>query len=104
MPSLDYIINDINEQLDKESLVVAMRDFVNPYTTWLSAIYDGIANKDYANAENYLKRVAEFAPDNKFVKSDMNAIRSGKNFVWIVFENGSGQLYEHALAPRGLRA
>ena len=105
MPSLDYIVNDINEQLDKESLVVAMRDFVNPYTTWLSAIYDGIANKDYANAENYLKRVAEFAPDNKFVKSDINAIRSGKNFVWIVFENGSvGQLYEHALAPRGLRA
>lgn len=105
MPSLDSIVNDVNEQLNRDSLVVAMRDFVNPYTTWLSAIYDGTANKDFANAENYLKRVSEFAPDNAFVKTDMDAIRSGKSFVWIVFENGSvGRLYEHALAPHGLQA
>lgn len=105
MPSLGSIVNDVNEQLNRDAQVAAMRDFVNPYTTWLSAIYDGTANKDYANAANYLNRVAEFAPDNTFVKTDMDAIRSGKNFVWVVFENGSvGQLYEHALAPLGLQA
>ena len=105
MPSLDSIVSDVNSGLNRNPDVIAMRDYVNPYTTWLSAIYDGTANRDFANAENYLNRVIQFAPDNSVVKTDMNAIRSGKDLVWIVFENGSvGQLYEHSLAPRGLQA
>ncbi|MCL2749128.1 MAG: hypothetical protein FWE50_03575 [Alphaproteobacteria bacterium] len=105
MPGLNEIVNEINAEMDMGSQVLAMRDYVNPYTTWLSAIYDGVASRDFSNAENFLRRVATFAPDNKFVRTDMDAIRSKKEHVWIVFENGIvGRLYEHYMAPRALQA
>lgn len=103
-PNLDDIVSSVNAELDRDATVQAMRDFVNPYATWLAAVYDGVANNDLANSENFLKRVQTFAPDNQFVKTDFNAIKSKKDSVWVVFENGSvGQLYAKALAPAILR-
>ena len=105
MPPLNSIVNEINAELEQNPQVAAMRDFVNPYTTWLSAIYDGVVSRDMANADNFMRRVMQFAPDNQFVRTDIESIRSRKDFVWIVFENGNvGRLYDLPLAPRGLQA
>ncbi|MCL1892530.1 MAG: hypothetical protein FWF97_04590 [Alphaproteobacteria bacterium] len=105
MPPLNSIVSDINAELELNPQVAAMRDFVNPYTTWLGAVYDGVVSRDMPNADNFMRRVMQFAPDNQFVRTDMEAIRARRDLVWVVFENGNvGRLYERALAPRGLQA
>ncbi|MDR2686064.1 MAG: hypothetical protein LBB23_04860 [Rickettsiales bacterium] len=103
MPPLSKIVADVERDFDKISAVKAYADFVNPYTTWLSAIYTGL-NGDTTNAENYLNRVKIFAPDNKWVSSDLSAIKSDKNHIWIVLEDGMiGKRTIRNLAPSSLR-
>lgn len=75
------------------------KDFVNPYVTYLSALYfmtNGTKNSDYETASNYLKRVSGMTDGNSYVKDDLelaNKLASGNKNVgkptaWIIFENG----------------
>ena len=102
IPSIDTLVAEIESQpLDPANSVAPMKDFANPYTTWLMALYDG-ATGDTANANNGIKRVAEFAPENKFIKSDINGLKRGS--VYIVFENGRvGQVQKRSLIPDSIQ-
>lgn len=103
MPSLDSIVAEADKEFSQNAQVAAMSDFVNPYATWLSAIYAGL-NGDMSNAENYLRRVMVFAPDNKFVATDIAALKSGQGHVWVVLEDGLvGHRTTQKLAPRALQ-
>ncbi|MDR0319848.1 MAG: hypothetical protein LBH81_03895 [Rickettsiales bacterium] len=103
MPSLSSIVKDVDSQMERNAQVAAMSDFANPYATWLSALHSGL-NGDIGNAENYIKRVMVFAPENKFVAGDIAALKSGQPHVWIVLEDGIvGRRTIHKMAPRSLR-
>ncbi|MFQ6778118.1 MAG: hypothetical protein ACLRFI_02375 [Alphaproteobacteria bacterium] len=105
LPNIDDIVHSIDAELSVQSdIVVPMKDYVNPYTTYLFALWDSL-NGDKNNGYNYLKRVEKFVPDNKFIASDRNAIESGKNYVWVFFENGLvGQIKTRFLAPQILQS
>ena len=102
MPSLDALVAEIESQpVDPENSVAPMKDFANPYTTWLIALYDGVMG-DKNNANNGMKRVAEFAPKNTFVKSDIQALSKGS--VYVVFENGKvGPIKARSMVPNSLK-
>lgn len=102
MPSMDSLVAEIEAQpIDVANSVAPMKDFANPYTTWLMALYDG-ATGDKNNANNGMKRVAEFAPENKFIKSDIQGLDKGS--VYIVFENGKvGPVKKRSLVPDSLK-
>ena len=102
MPSMDSLVAEIESQpIDPANSVAPMKDFANPYTTWLMALYDG-ATGDKNNANNGMKRVAEFAPENKFIKSDIQGLDTGS--VYIVFENGKvGPVKKRSLVPDSLK-
>lgn len=103
MPSMDSLVAEIESQpIDPDNSVAPMKDFANPYTTWLMALYDG-ANGDKNNANNGMKRVAEFAPKNTFINSDIQGLDKGS--VYIVFENGKvGPVKKRSLIPDSLKA
>lgn len=103
MPSIDSLVAEIEAQpIDPDNSVVPMKDFVNPYTTWLIALYDGVVG-DKNNADNGMKRVSEFAPDNTFIKSDIQGLDKGS--VYVVFENGKvGPVKKRSLVPDSLQA
>ena len=105
LPDLNTIVQAVDAELSQiPDSVVAMKDFVNPYTTYMNALFDGV-NGDKANSENFLSRVKQFAPDNGFVKTDARAIASKKQHVWVFFENGTvGNIKPRSLAPEILRA
>lgn len=105
LPDLGTIVQAVDAEMSQiPDSVVAMKDYVNPYTTYMNAIFDGV-NGDKANAENYLSRVQQFAPYNAFVKTDAKAIASKKQHVWVFFENGTvGEIKPRSLAPEILRA
>lgn len=102
IPSIDSLVAKIESQpIDVDNSVVPMKDFANPYTTWLMALYDG-ATGDKNNANNSMKRVAEFAPKNTFIKSDIKGLEKGS--VYIVFENGKvGPIKKRSLVPDSLK-
>ena len=102
IPSIDSLVAEIEAQsVDVENSVVPMKDFANPYTTWLMALYDG-ATGDKNNAESGMKKVAEFAPKNTFVKSDIKGLDKGS--VYVVFENGKvGPVQARSLVPNSLK-
>ena len=105
LPDLNTIVQAVDAEMSQiPDSVVAMKDYVNPYTTYMNALFDG-ANGDKANAENYLSRVKQFAPYNGFVKTDAKALASKKQHVWVFFENGTvGEIKPRSLAPEILRA
>ena len=102
MPSMDSLVAEIESQsIDTDNSVAPMKDFANPYTTWLMALYDG-ATGDKNNADNSIKRVSEFAPNNTFIKSDIEALDKGS--VYVVFENGKvGPVKKRSLVPDSLK-
>jgi len=61
-----------------------LKNFVNPYSTYLLGLNDATTKKDYSK----IKRVSEFVPNNTFVKSDVQALQSSNRNVWVIFENG----------------
>ncbi len=105
LPDLNTIVQAVDAEMSQiPGSVIAMKDYVNPYTTYINALFDGV-NGDVANAENYLSRVEQFAPYNGFVKTDAEAIISKKPQVWVFFENGTvGEIKSRSLAPEILRA
>jgi len=102
---IDSIVAAVSAEMETaQDSVVAMKDYVNPYTTYLAAVFNAV-NGDLTNAPLDFKRVSDFAPQNGFVKTDLDAIKSDKNFVWVVFENGTvGTLQKRSLAPAILQA
>jgi hypothetical protein len=102
VPSMEQLIAEAEAQpIDAANSVVPMKDFANPYTTWLMALYDG-ATGDLNNANNRIKRVEEFAPKNKFIKTDIEGLSKGS--VYIVFENGKvGPIKKRSLVPESLK-
>ena len=102
MPSMDALVAEVEAvPVDPANSVVPMKDFANPYTTWLMALYDG-ATGDKNNANNSMKRVEQFAPENTFVKSDIQGLDKGS--VYIVFENGKvGKVQKRSLVPDALK-
>ena len=104
IPDFDSIVAQARQELERDQMSV-MADYVNPYSTYLVALYDATANKDLSNAANYMDRVAKFAPKNTFVKDDVAAVKSGKKHIWVIFENGMlGEMVEKKLSPEILQA
>lgn len=77
------------------------KDYLNPYTTYLSGLYfmaNSNGASDNENAVTYLKRVSGMSPNNKYVKQDLqlaqNLANGKSNFknnkpaTWVIFENG----------------
>ncbi|MBO7509063.1 MAG: hypothetical protein J6T57_02185 [Alphaproteobacteria bacterium] len=93
----------ISEMDSAPDAVAPMRDYVNPYTTYIGAIYNAL-NGDMGNAPLDFSRVKAFAPNNHFVVSDLDTIKSHKDSVWVFFENGMvGDIRPRALAPAVLQ-
>jgi hypothetical protein len=75
-------------------------DFVNPFTTYLSALFFNLSG-DYEKAGYLFKEAYGMVPDNDYVAKDLvltDDVISGKakleNFVWVIFENGLGPIKE----------
>lgn len=72
-------------------------DYVNPFTVYLDGIYflhAGSGGADLERATTSLKRVAEFAADNKFIQADLATAKDtldGKQAppcTYVIFETG----------------
>ena len=75
-------------------------DFVNPFTTYLAAIFFDLAG-DYEKAGYLFKESYGMVPDNDYIAQDLmltDDVISGKarleNTVWVIFENGLGPVKE----------
>jgi hypothetical protein len=80
--------------LDK---LAAFGDYENPFTVYLDGLFfmaTATGNSDLENARFSLKRVSGFAPDNKFLKADLEAIEGvlrGRPIpptTYVIFETG----------------
>ena len=74
----------------------AYPDFVNPFTTYMAGLFF-IADGDHAKGISLLKEVYGMVGRNPTVQHDFLAaeryaegVRDGKNYVWVIFENGLG--------------
>jgi hypothetical protein len=75
-------------------------DFVNPFTTYLAAVYFALIG-EYQRAGYLFKESAGMVPDNDYITRDLlltDDIIAGKakleNMVWVIFENGLGPVKE----------
>ncbi|MCK4753482.1 MAG: hypothetical protein KAS75_08540 [Planctomycetes bacterium] len=71
-------------------------DFVNPFATYMAAVYFNLAG-DYARAADLFKESYGMVGDNSYIAEDLSATerildKNGKlqNTVWLIFENGLG--------------
>lgn len=97
-------IDEATALFNKDAEVKAFRDYANPYTTYVHAIYSAY-NGDKSSLSTYYNRLTNWSPKNQFLKSDIQAINSGKKNVWVFFENGSvGEIKERSLSPKVLQA
>jgi len=69
-------------------------DFVNPFTTYLAAVYFNLVG-DYDKAEYLFKESAGMVADNDYIAGDLvlaDDVIAGKarveNLCWVIFENG----------------
>lgn len=71
-------------------------DFVNPYTTYMNGLFLSLygSRSDIENGILNLKRAKSMAPNNKYIKSDIQMAenfankKSSSPTVWVVYENG----------------
>ncbi len=75
-------------------------DFVNPFTTYLAAVYFALVG-EYERASYLFKESAGMVPDNDYIAKDLlltDDVIAGKakleNMVWVIFENGLGPVKE----------
>jgi len=75
-------------------------DFVNPFTTYLAAVYFALVG-EYEKAGYLFKESAGMVPDNDYIAKDLlltDDVIAGKaklkNMVWVIFENGLGPVKE----------
>jgi hypothetical protein len=72
----------------------AYADYVNPFTVYLDGLYfmaDANDASDFERAHKSLERVAQFAPNNDYVKQDLAFLDSGKPLTpttYVIFETG----------------
>lgn len=96
-------ISEATELFNKDAEVKAYRDYANPYTTYIHALYSAY-NGEKNNLNLYYNRLRNWSPDNTFLKSDVAAINAGKKNVWVFFENGKiGEIKERSLTPKILQ-
>ena len=97
-------IAEATELFNQDAEVKAFRDYANPYTTYIHALYSAY-NGDKSSLNTYYNRLQNWSPDNKFLKDDVKAINNGGKNVWVFFENGSvGEIKERSLSPKVLQA
>ena len=92
------IISEYNQQFSQWK---GYKNYLNPYTTYLSGLYflgNSTGAGDNETAVTYLKRVRGMASLNRFVKEDLKlaenaasgqlSFKKNKPAVWVIFENG----------------
>jgi hypothetical protein len=75
---------------DENSQWAAFRDIMNPALTYLSGIYFLNTGK-FGDAKTYLKRANGMAPDNDFIRDDLQSAASGTiptGIAWVFIETG----------------
>lgn len=90
--SKDFLLNAYNTSLFKG--FQAYGDFVNPFATYLSAIFF-LSGNDYAKARDLLKESVAMDPQNTTITEDFklsNQMLLGKYpqkpSIWLIYENG----------------
>ncbi len=89
--SEDFIASKYTEGLFKD--FQAYPDFINPFTTYMSALFY-ISDKDYRKARDLLKESVAMNPKNQTIKDDFKMInkklakRDKNNYIWLIYENG----------------
>ncbi|MFV0626946.1 MAG: hypothetical protein ACK5N8_06335 [Alphaproteobacteria bacterium] len=89
----------INQNFADLQIWNGYKDYMNPYTTYLSGLFfmtNGRSRGDFESASTYLKRVAGMSPNNSFIKNDLKQAETSANygssskdkFVWVIYENG----------------
>jgi uncharacterized protein len=75
-------------------------DFVNPFTTYLAAVFFNLAG-DYEKAGYLFKESYGMVPDNDYIAKDLlladqaaSGMAKPQNLVWVIFENGLGPVKE----------
>ncbi len=79
----------------------AYPDFVNPFTTYLAAIYYNLTH-DSEKAEYQLKVAASMVRNNPYIAEDLSLIEQAPSngpspfdgSIWVIFENGLGPVRE----------
>jgi len=82
---------ELREIIDKNTYDwVVFNDIMNPALMYLSGIYF-LTCGDFENANIYLKRASGMAPDNSFIKQDLELAQQHKrptNIIWQFSETG----------------
>lgn len=71
----------------------AYPDFINPFTTYMAALFY-LSDKDYLKARDLLKESAAMQPQNTAIKSDFELVdkivkkKNKDNHIWLIYENG----------------
>ncbi|MDD4556896.1 MAG: hypothetical protein PHE89_06195 [Alphaproteobacteria bacterium] len=89
----------INKNFADLKIWQGYKDYMNPYTTYLSGLYfmtNGQSRGDFESASTYMKRVAGMMPQNTSLKKDLKQAEALANtgtaskdkYVWIIYENG----------------
>jgi hypothetical protein len=72
-------------------------DYVNPFTVYLDGLLyftQAAGSSDWERARKSFERAAAFAPDNRFVKADLQRVEAGMNgaplppTTYVIFETG----------------
>jgi len=78
----------------------AYPDFVNPFTTYLAAIYFNLAG-DHSQANFLFKQSSSMVQNNSYIPQDLkatDAVLAGteklENTTWLIYENGLGPIKE----------
>lgn len=95
----------INKYFSDLSQWNGYKNYMNPYTTYLSGLYFmvyGQTSSDYETASTYMRRVFGMSPSNSYVRKDLlqaedlaNLKPKGKEkYIWVIYENGMIADYE----------
>ncbi len=90
--SEDFVMQKYSEGLFRD--FKAYPDFVNPFTTYMSALFF-MSTKDYIKSRDLLKESIAMDPKNKVLKEDFKLVnrklrRRDRNakYIWFIYENG----------------
>ncbi len=72
----------------------AYPDFVNPFTTYMAALF-ALSSNDYEKARYLFRESMAMDPENEFITDDfqladkwMRAGQGEKKYIWLIYENG----------------
>jgi len=88
------VLSKINAAYPNLAMFEPYPDFVNPFTTYLAAVYFNLVG-DYDKAAYLFKESAGMVPNNDYIAEDLvftDDVIAGKakmeNVCWVIFENG----------------